>query len=337
MIVLNRKPVETASARGPVAEVDGEPITAREFERSIGAERAAVVDYFVRTYGAKVDGTFWSRSIGGEIPAEMVKSRALEEAVRIKVQLIVAKENGLIPEASYDYLLSEMAATNGQRLQVARAGRPVYGPLQLNENAFIEYFMSRLRIRLEEKLAERELAVSDERLPAYYESVKDRLFMPEDSVAFRKISVSYAGTTRQHALEALAAVKSKLEQGVDWGEAVRVMKESDPSLEIAYSEEKLTSETGRDYAKRQPALYAVLQSEPPVGRIGEPFEEPMSTSYVLIEITERTRGEAKSFEEVRDAVRSRFLDEAYTAYLDKRVEEASVKINESAYRSFPVE
>ncbi len=90
-------PAETTVA----ARVNEEPITARELEKQILAERPAVYDYFKKKYNADDSPDFLTSVYGGEKPGDVLQKRALHAAVRIKIQQILMKEKGVMHDISY--------------------------------------------------------------------------------------------------------------------------------------------------------------------------------------------------------------------------------------------
>ena len=52
----------------PVAFIDQEPISQKEFAFFLDQQRASVYDYFKQKYGAGDSPSFWTDSFGGEVP-----------------------------------------------------------------------------------------------------------------------------------------------------------------------------------------------------------------------------------------------------------------------------
>ena len=136
-----------------IATVNGEPITALEFEHRMQRHRGQVQSYFFKTYGAKDSANFWTTEYDGNIPIEMVKSRTFEELTRIKIQQWMAKERGIVSDISYDGLLRQMKEENRKRKQTAGKG-VIFGPVAFDEHTYFEYSFSNMVIALKRKLAE---------------------------------------------------------------------------------------------------------------------------------------------------------------------------------------
>lgn len=62
MLGLTNKKVELPE--NWIFTVDGYAVTEEEFQSFVKEQRAITVDYFFRTYGAKVDEGFWTHQYG---------------------------------------------------------------------------------------------------------------------------------------------------------------------------------------------------------------------------------------------------------------------------------
>lgn len=209
-----------------IATVNGDPISIGEFNRQLGLLRASVIDEFKQTYDADYGKDFWNTRHDGATPSDVLKRRSLERAVALKIELKLAQSHGLLQGTSEADLLAEMERENQRRSEAARAGQPLYGPLQLNESAFLDFYLSKIRIALQAKLSEEVMPVSDEELLRHYERIKDELFRMEDRIGFSHISVPYRkdGQTedkdgKRLAEETIEAVKLRVKRGQEVQEA----------------------------------------------------------------------------------------------------------------------
>jgi hypothetical protein len=335
---------EYAAEATPVAEVNGDVITAVEFNRVLGLQRASVIDYFKRTYDVKFSKDFWYTDYNGEVPADTLRKQALEEVVKIKIQLNLAKSYGIVQGTSYNDLLAEMEKENAQRSAAVRSGQPVYGPIKFDENRFADFYMSRVLIELKERLSEDKLAVTDEQLMKHYGTIKDELFRLEDNVRFNKISVSYleAGQRadndkKQHAKETMESVKRLLEQDKTVDEAVNQLQSADDTFEIQVTEEHFDNETARIYFKSQPELYLMLAEHTQAGQVSPVIDDRAAGQYVVARIVEREPNGYKSFEEQKSNVFKHYMDALFDAYLNKLINEAKVNLVEDNYYKIMVE
>lgn len=342
-----------------IAEVNGDPVTAAEFRRFLAQQRAAVIGEFARTRGAVVDERFWHTEFDGVTPAEAAKRKALEAAVRFKVELGLAREHGLIPETSREYLLAEMEKENARRSEAARSGLPVYGPVRFDENGFIEYYFGRIVTCLKEAMAGRELDATDERLRRHYESIKDTLFRLEDAVRYEEFSVSYLADgarvdagLKEAARELLEAVRQRLDRGETaeaaireaqrelerrdmTDQAVRETEQSDGHV-IRHAERVLNGDTARALYRSLPELYEAVIRLTDADRVSPVIDDIASGRWVLARLFERQPQGYRSFEEQKANVRSHYLNIAYDAHVQRLVRNADVKLAEDAHRKIDV-
>lgn len=328
-----------------VAMVNGSPITVKEFKSELQRQRAIVIDYFRQSYGAEYGSDFWKTEFKGENPESAAKKRALNEAVRLKVELELAKQYGLVQGISYDDLMREMEKENQRRKAAIKEHQPIYGPVQLDESTFLNDYITKLRNELKEKLSENELKVSDADLKRYYEQVKDTLFVKGEKVKFQKITVSYreAGSSEnidqqmQIARKQANSVRQLVIQGKKMSEAAQELQAENEGLAVHYSEEELNPDTASRYFKSQPTLYSVLTNDLKKGEISNLFEEEMWGEYVVIKIMEREAMEYKSFDENKRNVWNSYMGEAYSTYLNKLVANAQIDIITKTYEGITMQ
>ncbi|OCT11075.1 hypothetical protein A8709_05100 [Paenibacillus pectinilyticus] len=164
---------QTVGSDAIVATVNGVPVEVSEFKQQIAAERAGVFNYFHKKYGVEDGADFWVTSHDGEVPLEMIKQRALDAEVKVKVQQIVMQEKGIVADISYATFLRNLADENARRKAAIQKKEPIYGPIQVGEHDYFAYLMSNAVIKLKQVLAEKELDATEAKLKAFYEvSVK---------------------------------------------------------------------------------------------------------------------------------------------------------------------
>jgi hypothetical protein len=323
----------------PVAKVNGSPVTVTEFKRELERQRSSVIDYFHRTYGAKIDSHFWKAEFNGENPERTLKQRVMKEIVRIKVELELFRQHGLIQGISHVDLIREMDKENERRLNAVRAKQPVYGPVQLDEMAFMNIYLSKRRNELKEKLSEDELKVDDEDLKHHYEQIKDQMFANEDRVRFEKLTITYKdagsgsdeGRWKKNSRFGMDTAKRLADQGKELAEVAKELQGGDGTPVVRTTEEELNGNTAGTYFKFQPALYSILTGGLQTGQISPVIDEAAQGEYVLIKVTGRDASGYKSFEENSHNVWNRYMDAAYSTYLNKLVEEARVNIYSKAW------
>lgn len=136
-----------------VARVNGRNITAMEMNYWMLLNRTNVYNYFYQRYQANYDMEFWLADYGGVTPIEMLRLRALDDALRFRVQQILAAEKGIQVCQSYEQMMHEMEQVNAKRKQRYQSGDPVYGPIQFTPQSYYNYVIDRMTIELKYLLA----------------------------------------------------------------------------------------------------------------------------------------------------------------------------------------
>lgn len=325
---------ESLSDQTITAEIDDGVITVRELEAELNEQRASVIDYFRQTYGAAYDDGFWRSEAYGEVPEQVAKQRALEVSLRRKVELMLAEEHGFIQGSDYEAVMEERERENRRRQAAVQAGEPVYGPVTLDEAEYMNYLISRLRIELREKLADRELVVTEEELAEQFEEMKLSLQTEHAYLRFKRIAVSYRNTDevpetlKEQIEQALEMIKERLERGQLIEELVEEVQKVDGALEIEHVEEKFDEQTARDLFRSHAALYEWLAGERRPGQVSPVFDNERQGHYVMAHILESEDVQAGSLEEHRGVVREELLKKKYDANVDQRLEAANITLHQ---------
>ncbi|WP_141505496.1 hypothetical protein [Paenibacillus luteus] len=139
-----------------VAKVNGEPIRLGELALLMARKRSETIRYFFDTYQAEDSAEYWTTDYEGERPIDWLKAAALEEAVRIKVQQIIAKDEGIVERIDYTAFREDWQKENERRLKAAEKKELLYGPLQYEENTYYDYLFSNMVLQYKEMLRERD-------------------------------------------------------------------------------------------------------------------------------------------------------------------------------------
>lgn len=148
------------------AWVDDAPITLSEMNYWMLLNKAKVHRHFYMTYGVNDSDDFWASSYGEESPLEMLKSLALQDAKRCKVQQLLACEKGLIVELNFDSMVASMPRANQKRSEKVERGEVIYGPKQFTIRTYFSYLNDKMVFKLKEQLVKQELAPTREELEA---------------------------------------------------------------------------------------------------------------------------------------------------------------------------
>ncbi|MBM7569202.1 hypothetical protein [Paenibacillus sacheonensis] len=162
---------ETDSNESIVFYVNKEPVTRAEFQLVLSELRPSVYSYFTQKYGVTDSPEFWSADHGGEVPARMLKQSAIDYLIRLKVESLSMKANGMIEDISYEKLQKDWTNENEKRKEAVKLKQPIYGPQQFTLPIYYRYIQAERVEHLKKKL--NEAAVSEEEIQSYYQDNKD--------------------------------------------------------------------------------------------------------------------------------------------------------------------
>jgi hypothetical protein len=163
----------------PLLTINQMPIDEREFMLFLNMQRARVVGYFNDTYGISDHPNFWTTTYSGETPIAMAKQLALEELKSVKIQQLLAIENGLLDDSSYATFSNQLTQENARREKAVANKQVIYGPVQYEEWGYYNYLFSNLVIKLKQVLARKESAMTESEARTLYANLKDRLYKKE--------------------------------------------------------------------------------------------------------------------------------------------------------------
>ncbi|MBW7453457.1 hypothetical protein ACFOLF_14145 [Paenibacillus sepulcri] len=311
-----------------VAAVNGEPIAARELETQMKRLKPDVQNYFRVQYDARINADFWSGDFNGENPMKILRERALDEAVRRKIELLLAKEHNLVDFSSYKDMLNQLEIENGRRKSAIAKGEVVYGPGAYSESEYYNHIMSNLRLNLKDLLSRSDkdlFFVTENEARSSYLDNEDRWSSKDVSYKILKISIPYR--TQEHMEDAYSKAQNALadlDKGMSFDDASKKYNESSKILTQTFNQDSYRSDVRSAFNLRSAA--ESLQ-------INEYSKEILEDngSYNLIMLTSKENGEPEAYAQNKNAVKSMVIDEKYEAYIKELIKKAEIKINEKNY------
>ncbi len=313
----------------PVAEVNGDVVTAAELAHFAKLHRASVMEAFLTEEGAALDEGFWSRDAGGTTPMETLRRKALRDAIAMKTELQLAREYGVADDISYGSLLALMEKENSRREAAVAKGEPLYGPASFEEDSFIGFYRSKLAASVKEIWAEKELAPSERELEAFYEGIKTTLSPMEERMTYETTAIVYRqdGEESEALREEASRIAEAVRQRLLAGEAAAEYDSLPPGISIIREgESELNEDTASRLYKSGNALYEALRSSSADQPVPPVVDDRAGGRYIVANVTGRHAGKAPQYEKVRDIVRKVYVEQNYTELIRARAETASVKL-----------
>lgn len=318
-----------------IATVNGVPVYVREYKIKLKSKNIEVMDYFKQKYKIENSNKFWSNSFNGEVPGEIARKKALDDIVRLKVVQILAKEKGIIKSADYKDFLNELEKENKLREDALKNNKVIYGPSKYGEVEYFTYTYENMVAKLKEKLKDKELAISEDKLVDMYKVFKKSKFKLPDNIKIQKIAVSFADDKgvinedrKRYARIKIQEAKSRLNNGEAFEDVSRQYNKNSDVLEQTFTKEDLH----KDNTLYTQILDGVNKVEE--GRISEIIEE--RTEFLIVKCIKREDMGFLSYEDARDMIKNELIDRDYINYIDSLVEEADVRINEKLYKRLNV-
>ncbi len=193
-----------------IATVNGEPISIQLFQRQISLNRSVVYSYFHKKYKIDNPSKFWTTQYDKEVPAEVIKKKAIDDCVEIKLQHILAKDKGIIPDITYKTFLENLKQENIRRKKVLTQNGVIYGPEQYTEKTYFDYIFSNMQIKLKTKLGQDTFHISNDELQNFHESRKSKNANPnkvifeefKEQIRAEFVNEKYTDMVKQMVLQA---------------------------------------------------------------------------------------------------------------------------------------
>ncbi|NQX59799.1 peptidyl-prolyl cis-trans isomerase [Paenibacillus qinlingensis] len=314
-----------SSQSSTVAWVDGIPIEKGEMLRVMNQNRSYVFNYFHDKYGAENSPSFWEGRIGGEVPKELLKKKALDTLIRIKVEDKLANDEHLNNTLDYKSFLTAWLLENKRRKETVAKGGVIYGPAQFDEGQYFEYSHSKMKIELKDAWANTK-QIKEELLREEYEATKEARYREPDHFRLEIISLPYNESNRDSSLYQLEQVVNSLKNCSEF--SLMLSNQSQAHYE------EITYTQGQDSAEsKYPSIWNAIK-ELKVGETSKIVDE--RSTWVLFHVKERQPGQYLDYNKVRNAVRNQYIEQQLGLLIRERVEQAQIIINQKIYKSLSV-
>lgn len=318
-------------AKQYVVSVNGNGVTEQEFEAAMSLERVGVIHEFQTTYGAEYDQDFWTTSYNGITPTDIIRKRALDRCITIKLQQIAAVKAGIIEEKdiSYSGFLNLLKKENERRQLALKNGQVIYGPQSYGEEEYYQYTINNMVIGLKEELAKSELDLSPNEMNAYYYEHKNSLYKKPPYIRTMKLVVEETPKVKEEAWSTVKQVKLEAERLRSLELAVGSNKGKVELSEQVFDE---SSERG-DHRYAAELLEAAKQLEP--GEISDVIT--IEGGFALLEGLERRDEGYYPIAEVQEDIMNRLIDKQYDIWLANEQETAVIELNNKQYNKIGID
>lgn len=310
-----------------IATVNNEPIYVKEFRLEMQRNRAAVYAYFKNKYGIDSHKNFWTGNYSGESPLQVIQKNTLEEQVRIKVQQILFAEKGLQIDIDYKSFIASLQKENRRRAEAVKKNEVIFGPLRYSETEYFNYIFGNLVTNLKEKMSREELSISENELLKIYEKNKEKSYKKPDYLQLQKISVR-ARNDKLTQKKTIEEIKKRLDSKEDFVEVAESYIHdagTTVSLTDVISDETTMSQESKTEGNLRLEAEKLIKDE-----ISGIFEE--NGTFNIIKCIERKDAGYFTFDDEKEPIKSKFIDEKYEKYIDDLVSTAEIVVNKSIYK-----
>ena len=327
MLVLLAATAPAAFSASPVkdsivAYVNGECISADEFRLFVHKHRAHVFSEFRERHGIEDSKDFWTTPLGDRTPIDRLRQVALEDCVRSKMYLLMARDKGILEDVTYTGFVNRLAQENRRRKEAVARGQVIFGPVEYGESTGYAHFLSLLCVDIKKKLAEQFSGMDEDVLQNFYEANKERYRSPGRV----RVQMLVAQSPEEKAdLKRLAEARLPNETLAELHQrkpsSVRLIEATLGDREQAFREE-------------DPVLNNLLEEVRYLGA-GECSQliEGEKSRY-LVQCITRDRARYEEFGGAfKHIVREHWVEQEYERALASMVKTAEVRINQPIYES----
>lgn len=159
-----------------VFEVSGIKIEKQEMLYYMNDRYSTVAADLETQYGMdSFEEGFWNKDYNGVKPLEVLKNNARDEIIRIRTEERMAIQNNIPAELSFPALQAKCKTDNLQRAKDAKAGKTLYGPVELDFSTYFTNQYLQMQTLLKKALNGKAISVADSEILEYYEEHKAEL------------------------------------------------------------------------------------------------------------------------------------------------------------------
>lgn len=316
-----------------VMTIDGEAVSRREFDMYLSKNTGDIYHHFYQAYGVEDGEGFWQGSYGGERPLAMLKEKALKELLKVKIEQIMAKEEGLTKDVGYEAFLLKYSAENERRKKAVANNEVIYGPVQYEEAQYYFYLHSYMLSDLKDIFQKEGRRVTEAEIADFYEKEKENRFRIQDKVTLEAVTVrwedvAYKEAARKEAEKVLAALK----KGGSW-EVAMAPGESAIGTERIAETILINEDVYKQYGMSRPTLMEAIDGmqEQAISQI---IDE--GTGFTIFTPTKIEAMGYRPLDAVAVQIKNELSEEKFDTLVAKRMEEATVVIEQALFDQITV-
>lgn len=306
-----------------IALINGDPLCYQEYKYFLNRNRAGVIGHYRKVFGLRYAKDFWTDESNQVTPANELKNRALEDAVKVKIQQQLAREYGLIDDIGYANFLTLWQNENQRRKKALVNRQVIYGPEQYTEAGYYDYLLSNLIIGLKRMLTDSVFMITENALAHQYELHKDRLYQRgyaiKANVISQKIKSLNPGDEAQFQM---------FRQQLLDGRSVAELINDKPQLKCQLVDLN-DSLPGREEEEFVATLVRKVSND--LRGIGVSDVVVHNDEMYIVKIHAWQWLGYRRIEECHDQLKDMYVDTLYEMYIQRNIEEVALKIDRNNF------
>lgn len=256
----------------------------------------------------------------------------LDYMIRVKLEQLLFRDKNIVEDISYKSFINSFIKENERRKEAVDKGEIIYGPKQFHEDDYFSYLHSKRVLVLKEILAVDDFAINDEKLNTFYDNNKEIYpdYKKQDYIEARLIKISPKnGESEKLTISDIEGLIHTYDDIFDNQMALQKMIE-EKSYMMDIIDRVFDESTARNDIRNESSIYDSV-SKLEIGEISDVIE--YNQAFYIIKCIDRKEGDYYSFEEKKDYIRTRYIDERYEELIQKLMNESEVKIFDDSIKA----
>ena len=288
--------------------------------------RAIVISNIQSQYGIAYDDKFWDTTIDGTTPKHILQDKVIEVLVRNAMYEEVLREKALLQYEDFESFNKLLEDVNKERQAAVSRKEVIYGPVCYTQFDYYNYLMSNNIIKLKELyLDSGEIEITDEKLRGFEKQNPNIISQDPDILKTKLLYARFVNEDgvvdeecRKSAKEVMHEVYELLENGTKFEEVIEKYADK------IYLEEKVF---GGDTNRTDLMTYGELMYE--LRELEENTYTPViqgNGAYNIALLIEHIKGNKRPFEEYKDFLTLKYIDDWFEEMINQKVDSADVEI-----------
>jgi len=309
-------------------KINGYEVEDAELSLFISEAKTLTVDRYVSQLNYPYDNMFWSQS-DGETTAEEYFGKQLKRlSAENKTILILSSQSGLIDSPDYLTFLKMMREENRIRKEKKAAGEVIYGVLEFTEETYHSYLMTELREELKKRMADKELAITEDDIKQYYNKNLTRYMQANQD---KYIIISAKGVSEEKMRDKLKTLEGFRGKADEFRKLCQNIRKENPEFFLV-SESTLPGDSQSQDSRTGTRLYEnTTQTEE--GTSGNIWEDASGAHVVYC--VEKVPGQAIPMTEVKQHIKEILSEERLNELISLKGNEAVIETDSNWLEQVP--